>query len=179
MAQSTAIHPPTKTCSTCPHFDDYRDPDGRGWCELFDHRARQHHEQTNDCLVSSESFISHDLEDNLHIFPNLNFDGLNAFPNEEIQSELDEPYSEYQEGSIVKVIDQDEDHREWAVLEIVECKFNRSLFDNAKSYLNQAQWYFRLASLQDSNTLNKSLWVAENEICHFEQSHLISTQDIF
>lgn len=167
------------TCSTCPNFNDYRDPDGRGWCQLFNHPARQYHKQTNDCLVSGEPVISHELEDNLDIFPHLNFDGLDAFPNKEIEDELDEPYSEYQEGSIVKVIDQDEDHREWAVFEIVECKCNHSLYDNTKSSLNQAQWYFRLASRQDSNTLNKSLWVAENEICHFEQSHLISTQDIF
>jgi hypothetical protein len=146
------------TCAQCPHFNDYQESNGRGWCHLFNRQARANHQQTNDCIVSSD---------------------LETFPTKEIEDEADLPYSEYQVGSIVKVIDQDDDHREWAVFEIVECKYNHSLFDNTKSYLNQAQWYFRLASLQDSNTLNKSLWVAENEICHFEQSHLISTQDIF
>jgi hypothetical protein len=90
------------TCAQCPHFNDYQESNGRGWCELFNHQVRQHHKQTDDCVLSSEPVISHDLEGNLDIFPNLNFDALDAFPNEEIQSEFDDPYSEYQEGSIVK-----------------------------------------------------------------------------
>jgi hypothetical protein len=67
LGQSTTVKPSeSKTCSTCPHFNNYKEPNGRGWCELFDHHARQHHEQTNDCVLESDSQseeeISNDAE---------------------------------------------------------------------------------------------------------------------
>ncbi|HEY9766878.1 MAG TPA: hypothetical protein V6C71_00010 [Coleofasciculaceae cyanobacterium] len=46
-----------QTCSTCPNFNNFYEPNGRGWCELFDHQARAHHEMTNNCVVSSETLI--------------------------------------------------------------------------------------------------------------------------
>lgn len=178
IAQATATKPAVEaqTCSTCPHFNDFHEPNGRGWCNLFDHQARQHHEQTNDCVISSEPVISHELEDNLDIFSNVN---LEAFPTEEIIDEADLPHSEFEVGSIVKVIDKDEHHTEWAIFEIIDCKYNHSLYRNTESYLNESHWYFRLASSHDSTTISKDLWVAENELYHFEQSHLISTHHIF
>lgn len=177
MTHTTAVKPvEAQTCSTCPYFQNFHEPNGRGWCKLFEHQAREHHQQTNDCISSSDLEISHELEDNLDIFSNVELD---AFPTEEIIVEADQPHSEYQVGSIVKVIDSDEHHTEWGVFEVVECKYNHSLHHSTESYLNQAEWYFRLASNDDSTTISKDLWVAENEICHFEQSHLISTQDIF
>ena len=85
---------------------------GRGWCELFDHQARAHHKQTNDCSISSDLIVSHELEDNLALFPNVNFEELQAFPTEEIIDEVDLAHSKYQVGSIVKIIDPSEDYTE-------------------------------------------------------------------
>ena len=182
MTQATAVKPVVEqTCSTCPYFQNFNESNGRGWCQLFDHQAREYHQQTNDCIISSDLEISHELEDNLALFPEVEFDEIEvaAFPTEEIIDEADLPHSEYQVGSIVKVIDSDEHHTEWAVFEVIDCKYNHNLYNSTESYLNESQWYFRLASNDDASTISKSLWVAENEICHFDQSHLISTQDIF
>ncbi|MGB5634935.1 MAG: hypothetical protein WBM44_15185 [Waterburya sp.] len=177
MTYATAVKPvEAKTCSTCPYFNNFQEPNGRGWCKLFDHQARKHHQQTLDCISSSDLEISHELEDNLDIFSNVELD---AFPTEEIEDEADQPHSEYEIGSIVKVIDPEEHHEEWAVFEVIDCKYNTGLYRHLESYLNQSQWYFRLASYNDTTSLSKSLWVAETEICHFDQSHLICTQDIF
>ncbi len=43
------------TCSTCPKFKDYNESNGRGWCTLFDHQARRHHQLTNDCIQQIET----------------------------------------------------------------------------------------------------------------------------
>ena len=168
-----------ETCATCPYFENFHESNGRGWCKLFDHQAREHHEITNDCIVSSDLAVSVELEDHLDIFPDLDLEELEAFPTEEILEFADRPHSEYQVGSIVKVIDADEHHREWATFEVVECKYNENLYRNRKSYLNEAQWYYRLASNDDTTTISKSLWVREDEICHFDMSHLICTEEIF
>ena len=136
MSQATVIKPVVEqqTCSTCPHFNNYYEPIGyadstaegrrnapafgKGWCKLFDQQAREHHEITNDCVISLDSIISHELQDNLGLFPDINFEELKAFPTEEVIEEADLPYSEYQVGSIVKVIDADEPHTEWAIFEV-------------------------------------------------------------
>lgn len=56
LGQSTVVKPSElKTCSTCPHFRNYQESNGRGWCEMFNHQARQHHEQTNDCILSTSN----------------------------------------------------------------------------------------------------------------------------
>lgn len=195
----TAVKPvlEVKTCATCPYFDNFQESNGAAsegskvvedddmgayalrWCKLFDHQAREYHEITNDCITSSDFVVSHELEDNLDLFPNVDFEELDAFPTKKLEDELDQPYSEYQEGSIVKVIDKDERHEEWGIFKIVECKYNKSLCDNTESYLNEAAWYFRLAGNDDATTINKSLWVREDEICHFDMSHNICTDDIF
>ena len=54
MTQATAIKPAAaeKTCATCPNFNNFQEPTGRGWCNLFDHQARTHHIQTNDCVLN-------------------------------------------------------------------------------------------------------------------------------
>ena len=108
MPQATAIKPDlqTKTCSSCPHFNNFRELNQRGWCELFNHQAREYHQVTSDCINSSESIVSHELQDNLALFPDVNFKKLPAFPTEEIIDEADKPHAEYQVGSIVKIIDQ-------------------------------------------------------------------------
>ena len=41
-----------KTCSSCNQFRDHHEPNGKGWCKLFDQNCRKHHEKTNDCVVN-------------------------------------------------------------------------------------------------------------------------------
>ncbi len=43
------------TCATCPYFQDFGERDGRGWCQLFDQMARQHHTRTGDCEQETEA----------------------------------------------------------------------------------------------------------------------------
>ena len=73
MIQTTAVKPAAegKTCSTCPNFNDFQEPNGRGWCLLFNQQARKHHQQTNNCVISSDIPITHELKDNLAFFPNV------------------------------------------------------------------------------------------------------------
>lgn len=39
------------TCANCPYFQDFGEPNGRGWCGVFDRMARSHHRQTGDCTL--------------------------------------------------------------------------------------------------------------------------------
>ena len=167
------------TCSVCPHFNNFHEPNGRGWCEQFNHQVREHHQTTNDCIIASDLLFSHELENNLALFPNVDFEKLEAFPTEEIESKLDQPYSEYEVGSIVKIIDAESDHTEWAVFEIVECRYNHGLYRSSESYVNEVAWYYRLASHNNDTTISKSSWIREDEICHFDLSHFICTEEIF
>ena len=202
MTQATVVQPVSqaKTCLSCPHFNNffeskYIEVDSqtisnpqyqKGWCELFNRQAWENHEETQDCINSSKSIFSHELQDNLALFPNVNFEELEAFPSEEIIDEADLPHAEYQVGSIVKIIDADEDYREWAIFEVIECLHNTNLHNSTETYLNQSQWYYRLCSYTDGNTmpsknfaLDKFLWVAENEICDFDMAHNVCTEDVF
>ncbi|MEM6613946.1 MAG: hypothetical protein AAF652_17150 [Cyanobacteria bacterium P01_C01_bin.72] len=201
MTQTTLSKPVVeeKTCAECPYFQSYNEPEhltdgsgdrfpnprfGCGWCGLFDQLAKQHHEMTQTCVFNGadikedESVTSYELEDNLDAFPEVKFEPseLQAFPLEEIIDEADLPHSEYQVGSVVKVIDADEPHTEWAVFEVAEVRENTKLYDDTESYLNGAPFHYLLASLTDG----RFFWVGENEICHFHQSHLICTdEDLF
>ncbi|MDJ0590011.1 MAG: hypothetical protein QNJ72_08470 [Pleurocapsa sp. MO_226.B13] len=142
----------TDICANCQHFQDFNEHD-RGWCGLFDRSSRTYHQKTNDCFLNDRS--------------------------EEREEDIDKPYSQYQVGSIVKVIDSAEHHSEWATFEVVECKYNPGLYRSSESYLNESHWYYRLASNDDATTVSKSLWVAEDEICHFDMSHNVCTEEIF
>ena len=42
------------TCSTCSYFDDFDEPSGRGWCQQFNHQARTHHIESDDCVVTTQ-----------------------------------------------------------------------------------------------------------------------------
>jgi len=59
MPQTTVVEP--TTCSTCPNFKNFHEPNGRGWCQLFDQKAREHHQQTNDCILSSDTSSEKEL----------------------------------------------------------------------------------------------------------------------
>ena len=105
MTQTTVVKPASqaKTCLICPHFDNFHAPKyievdsqtisnpqyQKGWCELFNYQAWENHEETPDCINSSKSIISHELKDNLALFPNVNFEELDAFPTEVIELDRD------------------------------------------------------------------------------------------
>lgn len=74
----------TKTCSTCPNFNDFHESNGRGWCELFNQQARTFHIKTNDCVLNSPT-----TEDNLATFSSASLRGLNPFPTKAIELDRD------------------------------------------------------------------------------------------
>lgn len=49
MRTQTIERPIQATCATCPYFQDFGEPNGRGWCLLFDQMARQQHNRTGGC----------------------------------------------------------------------------------------------------------------------------------
>ena len=71
----------------------------------------------------------------------------------------DIPYSEFEPGHSVKVIDQGEEHTEWTSFVVVTKIINPNRFSSITSYLNQPNWYFLLALL-DRPTQHQ-FWVAE------------------
>ncbi len=163
----------TTTCSECQDFKDYQEQNGKGWCQCFDRQAKRHYEMTNDCILNGALKKKPELENNCAIPTQL------TSTTEEATDELDKPYSPYQIRSIVKVIDPKEHHSEWGVFEVVQVKNNDHHFDDTDTYLNSSQWLYRLVNNKHENTYSKNLWVRENEICHFDESHLICTKDIF
>ena len=91
--------------------------------------------------------------------------------------EEDTPHSEFEPGQIVKVIDEEEDHTEWASFVVIGKNYNQQRFRSTESYLTETNWYYLLASVERPN--EAMLSVAENEICHAEYSHLIDTSEPF
>ena len=154
------------------------------WCKLFDQPAKEHHQMTKICVGSGALDVevdSHELENNLDFFPKVEFDEseLEAFPSEELIDPYDLPYSEYEVGSLVKVIDKEEHHSEWSCFEVIEVKPNIKLYESAESYLNGSPWHYLLASIDTVQKLD-GIWAREDEICHFDESHLICTEpDLF
>jgi len=76
MTTQTLERPIQSTCATCPYFQDFGERDGRGWCQLFDQTARQHHKQTGDCKQEIEAVESAQQEPVLRIKPQLSEAGL-------------------------------------------------------------------------------------------------------
>lgn len=164
------------TCTDCTYFQDYQEPNffkvngekiannnlGKGWCNCFNRPAKTYNRMTHDCILNGSSKES-----------------LKAFPTQEIVDEADLLHSQFKVGSLVKVIDPQEHHSEWSVFEIVEVKHNNHHFDSTDTYLNTQEWLYRLVTVKHQDTYSKSLWVGENEICHFDQSHIICTEEIF
>ena len=81
---STSTSTSVETCSQCPHFNDYNESNGRGWCNLFGQQARKHHQRTNDCDLFADT------------------------------DPIDAPHPPFAIDHVVKVIDADEHHTEWA-----------------------------------------------------------------
>lgn len=159
-----------RTCGNCSHFENFDEQSGRGWCNCFNHFSRTHHQTVGDCILNGSLDTPEDANSTEVI--ELDRDGYSIKADSS---------SSFQVGSIVKIIDEEEHHTEWAVFEVIECKYNQYIHDSHKpeAYRNHVDWYYRLASNNDGSTLGKLLWVTENEICHFDQSHQICTLDIF
>ena len=112
------------TCaSPALKFNDFNEPKGRGWCNVFDKVAYQHHVLTVDCQLN-----------------------LPPETDTEAYNEEDLPYCKYQEGNIVKIIDSThKDHSQWETFVVVGQKaytFN-DCFKTIKAYpnLSQPEWY--------------------------------------
>jgi hypothetical protein len=139
---------PTSTCSQCTHFQDFSEASGRGWCNLFEQSARTYHQRTNDCDLHAD------------------------------KNPLDAPHARFGIENIVKIIDSDEHHTEWATFIVIARKYNTGRYRSTESYLSEPEWYYQLANMEVEETF-QPLWVAENEICLFDSSHNICTDDIF
>lgn len=200
MTQTTLYKPASalKICANCPFFQTHNEPEylvdkkgkqfnnprrGCGWCNLFNQSAKEHHEMTQTCVSSGsldvkedKTVVTHELEENLTFFPEVEFDELEAFPTQLIEDEADQSHSEYQVGSVVKVVDKDEHHSEWGVFEVVKVRQNLNLYSNPELYLNGSPWHYLLSSKDTAQKLD-GVWVREDEICNFNESHLICAND--
>lgn len=139
----------SNTCSQCNHFHDYQEGSGKGWCNLFEVAARKHHLRTNDCDLYAD------------------------------KDPIDAPHARFAQGSVVKIIDSIEHHSEWSTFVVVARKYNHELYRSTESYLSEPDWYYLLTNPNYESTYDERLWVTETEICLFDESHLISTENIF
>ena len=169
------------TCKGCQHFEDYREPEffqvdgksipnnnkGKGWCNCFDRPAKTHHIKTNDCIRGREA-----LEESSQVTLN----EIIELDRDDYPIEADSSNSTFQVGSIVKIIDQEEDHSEWGVFEVVKVVPHDEHFNSLEKYLDTHQWYFLLISHQRGD---EALWVGEGEICAADMSHNICTLEVF
>ena len=97
MAQATVLKP-ANTCSTCPNFKDFQEPNGRGWCQLFDQQARTHHIQSLDCVLNlntsefTEAFPSEVIELDRDGYPMGEQTPENAYFNPNFVTYPNEPF---------------------------------------------------------------------------------------
>jgi hypothetical protein len=92
---------------------------------------------------------------------------------------LDTPHPRFAIESRVKVIDSQEHHSEWATFVVIGRRYNHNLHRSTEAYLSEPDWYYQLVSVSYNPTF-EPLWVAGNELCLFDESHLISTdEDVF
>ena len=147
-----------------------------GWFALSQHglpvaeRLPNQNEAVKALLESFQPVESEDYPSPLEQEPNQDF--------QPIEPEEDLPPSEFDDGSIVKVIDREEEHTEWSSFVVIGKKLNQQRFRSTQAYLNEPDWYYLLTSTSPARTQHQ-FWVAENEICHAHQSELIETADIF
>ena len=144
------------TCLTCPNFENFNGERGRGFCKYHDQVVFEHHQSTDECIYALEK------KSNQH---------LQTYEQSE-----DIPYSEFEPGQKVKVIDEGEDHTEWSSFVVVTKVINPNRFSSTGSYL-EPDWLFLLSSLDQDG--GEKFWVSENKICHPEQSHIIDTSEVF
>ena len=161
--ESTSVKQRSTTCANCPHFNDYRENRGRGWCLLFNRVSFKKHPFTRDCEL--ERVASEDI-----IRPS------------------------YNESDRVSIIDPDTDYTQWTTYIVVAKKrcdpaqsmtrkgtrtktFNPYRYKTVETALNQTDWYYQLATVEGLKVIPQ--WIAENDICHYEESHLINPDGEF
>ncbi len=156
MPQSkTQLKTPTVlTCASCPMFDNYNDPNGKGWCKAFDIAARANHTMTCDCLSRLRS------ESKQGLIP-----------------EEDRLLCQFNEGYKFKIIDSSKDHSQWESFVVVGKKYNQGRFKTTKSYLNEPTWYVLIATID--RPIPDQYWKAETDICHADHSGFIETEEVF
>ena len=98
MVQATATKPAAaQTCSTCLHFNNFHEPNRRGWCELFNQQARAHHPKTYDCVLNTspeftEAFPSEVIELDREGYPMGEQTPENAYFNPNFVTYPNEPF---------------------------------------------------------------------------------------
>ncbi len=192
------------TCDQCPHFQDFNEPNGRGWCNLFDRTARKHHPRTHDCSHTDESSLDLPHSDfEIHAIVKVIDEHehhsewaefiivakkLNTKLYRSIDSYLNEPLWYYQLAAI--------GHKQEAGGKGAGSKGEAS--SPLLCTKNGSQSPTPLSGLHSGGVQSPSkcppvspaplplfkpafspFWVAENEICHSDQSYLIDTEDIF
>ena len=147
-----------------------------GWFALNQHglpvaeRLPSQNEAVKALLESFQPVESEDYPLPLEQEPTPDFQPIE--PGEDL------PHAEFDDGSIVKVIDEGEDnHDEWASFVVITKVINPNRFSSTEYYLNEPNWYYLLASLD--RPLSAMFWAKEDEICHACQSHLIETAEVF
>lgn len=123
--------------------------DSRGWCDNFNRPARDSHPMTDDCRQNGAITLAPVAEEDLE-------------------------YSPYRVGDLIKVIEPNVRHNSWAEYRVIEVNKNEALYRSSQSYFNESRWYYRLQTPHQ-----RQLWLAENQICHASESHLICTEEIF
>jgi hypothetical protein len=55
-----SVYASKKTCADCPFYKAHNDGTKNGWCQLFNHFAREYHQQTQDCIntIADEQAIA-------------------------------------------------------------------------------------------------------------------------
>lgn len=138
------------TCINCASFTNFN-PDNRGWCQIFNHSTKTYHQMTNDCILNG------------------------AIELVDPEAELNAPHCDFKVGGSVKIINDSIIHELWTKHTVIQVKYNANRYQNLDTYLSQPEWYLQIF---DTNQ-QKLIWVAETQICHADQSHLISTEEIF
>ena len=138
------------TCTSCPKFKNFHEPKGRGWCQVFDKVAYQHHQLTVDCQLNLPSVSTTDEEPD---------------------------FCTYTEGDIVKLIDSHKHHSEWESFVVISKKYNHNRFLSDESYLNEPTWYVLIATID--KPIPDQYWKAETDLCHADHSAFIDTAEIF
>ncbi len=98
------------TCLTCPNFENFNGERGRGLCKYHDQVVFEHHQSRNECISALER------------------ESVKHLQSYELPEDI--PYSEFEPGEKVKVIDDQEDHTEWASFVIITKVINGTLTKN-------------------------------------------------
>ena len=87
-----------QTCASCPYFQDFGEPNGRGWCATFDQMARLDHERTGACDQEIEALENEDIQQPLEKEPQ---QVCNAWDEESYQLQpATEEETEFEQGRL-------------------------------------------------------------------------------